>query len=683
MKWGASLEGQVRQTHLPKWKSLLPLFEAVMNAVQAIWEANPDDPKIQIVLHRDNDLLGSEDSPIAGFSVIDNGVGFHDLNMDSFNTAFSTYKVNQGGKGLGRLTWLKAFDEVDIRSRFFDADEGRGYERRLNFDLNYDPDHVETKLIEGTDTGTTVVLRGFSNPWQNEAPHDVEQLARRLCEHFVLVLMDEDCPAIEIIDGKNRTSVNGVFRRTFAAQSRRSNFQVRGQDFSVISFRISEPRSSRNRIVYCADNRAVITEPIDKFLPNFSGRLADENGESFVYLAVVTGKYLNERVNPARTDFILSEQEVDDAADERVKDSLFEEEIRRAEIREGVLDFVQEDLSEIIEQINDTKIRKIENYIEDEAPHYRILLRRVPEFIDRVPRDGTKSEIEFALHRELHALEVELKREGSRILSEGAKLDNYDDYERRIGEFLNNQNEIGVAALAQYVAHRRIILDLFRKAISRDQKDEKYPLERVVHHLIFPMRADTDDTLFSQQNLWILDERLNYHSFVASDRELRAIEGIGVEGSRTRPDLTIFDKKIRLSEGQQPITSLTIVEFKRPMRDDYDDDANPLVQVVDAVEEIRAGTAKDADGRPIKVLSPDIPVKCYIVSDITPKLEKQLKVWNATEMPGQEGYYGYHPTFRIYFEIMDYDTVLKNAERRNRVLFDKLNLLSAIGEPLP
>lgn len=682
MGWGASLQGQVRQTHLPKWKSLLPLFEAVMNAFQAIEEGDPSNPKVIINVHRENRLKIDEEPPIDGFTVVDNGIGFHDLNMDSFNTSFSTYKMDQGGKGLGRLTWIKAYGDIAIESRFFDPSDSKIYSRKFDFGINYNPDDVLTTAVENQRPGTSVTLRGFIDPWKGEVSADIEQLARRICEHFILILMDEKCPIVEIVDGSSRLSVNNIFEKNFRSRSSTATFDIRGKAFSLISFRISEPRSSRNRIVYCADKRSVITEPLDKYLPNFNGRMTDVAGNTFVYLAVVTGSYLNERVNPARTDFLLSEQEVDDlAGDEGFASDLFEEEIRRAEIRDGVLDFVQRDLSDILSDINNAKIRNIENYIKDEAPHYRILMKRAPEFIDRVPRGGTKNDIETALHKELHSLEVELKREGNKILAEAAKLDDYDEYERRIAEFLNNQNELGVAALAQYVAHRRIILDLFKKAISRDQKDNKYPLEKVVHHLIFPMRSDTDHVLFSQQNLWILDERLNYHSFVASDKELRAIEGLGVDGSKTRPDLTIFDKKIKLTEGDQPLTSLTIVEFKRPMRNDYDDDSNPIMQVVDCVEEIRNGKALDADGRQIQVLAAGIPVKCYLVCDITDRLKKQLKIWNATEMPGGEGYYGYHPSYKIYFEVMDYDTVLRNAERRNRMLFEKLNLLGDRNVP--
>ena len=37
-----------------------------------------------------------------------------DDNFDSFNTSFSDRKIGEGGKGLGRFTWLKALDRVEI-----------------------------------------------------------------------------------------------------------------------------------------------------------------------------------------------------------------------------------------------------------------------------------------------------------------------------------------------------------------------------------------------------------------------------------------------------------------------------------------------------------------------------------------------------------------------------------------
>jgi hypothetical protein len=111
------------------------------------------------------------------------------------------------------------------------------------------------------------------------------------------------------------------------------------------------------------------------------------------------------------------------------------------------------------------------------------------------------------------------------------------------------------------------------------------------------------------------------------------------------------------------------------MRDDYTDEENPLKQVVKTVLEIRSGEALDASGRKIKVASSEIPTNCFIVCDITPKLREQLADWDATPTPDGQGFYGYHRTHRLYYEISDYDQVLANAERRNQVLFERLNLL--------
>ena len=51
----------------------------------------------------------------------------------------------------------------------------------------------------------------------------------------------------------------------------------------------------------------------------------------------------------------------------------------------------------------------------------------------------------------------------------------------------------------------------------------------------------------------------------------------------------IFDCEFPLSDSPQPISSLTLVEFKRPMRDDYTDEENPLKQIVKTIQAIREG----------------------------------------------------------------------------------------------
>src|SRR5262245_48543673 len=121
----ASLTGRLRNTSLPKSRALLPLFEAVVNAIQAVDEvhgADMDSARIEVRIVRDQQLplpsgggpQAAIAPPIIGFVVTDNGEGFHDANMASFETLDSEYKSKHGCRGAGRLLWLKAFKKVEV-----------------------------------------------------------------------------------------------------------------------------------------------------------------------------------------------------------------------------------------------------------------------------------------------------------------------------------------------------------------------------------------------------------------------------------------------------------------------------------------------------------------------------------------------------------------------------------------
>ncbi len=242
-----NLRGQIRQTQLPKWKALLPLFEAVMNSFQAIQESDAGrDHKITITIERRSDLFQNESPPIVAFTVADTGVGFTDDNFDSFNTAYSEHKYERGGKGLGRFMWLKAFDSVNIHS-IFSAQDGHEppslWERDFRFGFDYDPDHAVARPIERGVAGTTVRLGDFRSPYAEQCPTNVEVLALRLAEHFILVLMQPSCPKIEIHDQGLRVSLNDVFRDHFSRDASSNTFQIGDRTFHVNGFRLTAPRA--------------------------------------------------------------------------------------------------------------------------------------------------------------------------------------------------------------------------------------------------------------------------------------------------------------------------------------------------------------------------------------------------------------------------------------------------------
>ena len=169
-----NLAGRVKNTRLPLTKGLLPLFEAVLNSIHAIEDAGitTDDGRIDITILRKpkQSSLSLDDSKhrgpdsledIVGFRIEDNGIGFTEDNMESFRTLDSDYKISKGGRGVGRLLWLKAFGVVKIESVFKDA--GTGFkQRRFQFDavsgiLNEHSEDMST----ATNTGSVVELDGF------------------------------------------------------------------------------------------------------------------------------------------------------------------------------------------------------------------------------------------------------------------------------------------------------------------------------------------------------------------------------------------------------------------------------------------------------------------------------------------------------------------------------------------
>ncbi|HEX9733644.1 MAG TPA: hypothetical protein VGG06_16855, partial [Thermoanaerobaculia bacterium] len=111
--------GRVTNLQLAPKAGLEPLFEAISNALHAIESRSSGRRSIRIRVDRDStaQLPLGDLAAITTFHIEDTGVGFTDENYDSFQRCDTTYKAHLGGKGVGRLFWLKAFKQVHV-SRF-------------------------------------------------------------------------------------------------------------------------------------------------------------------------------------------------------------------------------------------------------------------------------------------------------------------------------------------------------------------------------------------------------------------------------------------------------------------------------------------------------------------------------------------------------------------------------------
>jgi hypothetical protein len=118
---------------------------------------------------------------------------------------------------------------------------------------------------------------------------------------------------------------------------------------------------------------------------------------------------------------------------------------------------------------------------------------------------------------------------------------------------------------------------------------------------------------------------------------------------------------------------VTILEFKRPLRNDYTDEENPITQVFEYALKLKAGKALTGDGRPIQIRQ-DTPIYAYILCDPSAKLDTQAKFAQLKATPDQMGYFGYNPEVGVWVEIITFEKLVLDAEKRNAALFDQLNI---------
>ncbi|MDD9330823.1 MAG: hypothetical protein PV353_10775, partial [Bartonella sp.] len=87
-------------------------------------------------------------------------------------------------------------------------------------------------------------------------------------------------------------------------------------------------------------------------------------------------------------------------------------------------------------------------------------------------------------------------------------------------------------------------------------------------------------------------------------------------------------------------------------------------QVITYLEKIRTGDVHTLKGRPIN-LSGEVPGYCYIICDLTKKIKECCKHWNLIEKGDHMGYFGYHNGYKSYIEVISFDKLIADAEKRH------------------
>lgn len=681
------LKGRVKNVVLAKANGLLPLFEAVVNSIQAIEDRHglgdllKDVGKVDVHIKRQDGPKQSDPSPgrpperpISSFEIVDNGSGFNDENWAAFQVLDFTNKMRHGCRGVGRLAWLKAFSKVRIESWY--EQDGLVKGRFFQFSLNDGATLLDQPAEASADhIGSKVFLEGFQPRYAQAVEKTAEAIANRLLEHLLWNYVSSNgVPRITIHDDDAHEALilNEILNEKIFSDSESQDFEIKGEKFNVTHVRIRGKSSRRHVISYCASRRLVKEESLD--IPGLNNSISDEAGP-FQYAGYVVGDYLDQRVHPERTDIEMEEE----------TNGLFSDsEVSRADLRKALKPMVEEYLGETLLRNIAAGRERIGTYIENVAPQYLPIVKTFPIESMVVDPNISNAQLEKILHNKKYEVEQNLLEKGEKLLNPDMS-DNYDDYKDRVNDYLRELDQVKQSDLAAYVAHRRIVLDLLRIAM-RVQDDGGYAREEALHSLIMPMNSTSEQIeSLRGSNLWLIDERLAFHQhYLGSNKTLTSIPNTGANG-RERPDIAginlyewIHDNPHAFSNtGDGNQAEITIVEIKRPMRGGYGAgrESDPIEQAYDYLRLIRDGGVMDRTGRNIPNAD-RIPAYIYVVADLTPSMRKRCDNFGLNASPDGLSYFGYNPsaTIRAYTEVIDFQGILTYANERNAAFFQRLGL---------
>lgn len=653
-----------------------PIVEAIVNSIQAVKSKGEANGLVTVILKRNGqlELEGSQNSDrkIEEIQVRDNGIGFNEINRESFDTLYSDLKIDEGGKGFGRLTYLKYFDHVWINSVYRKKD---GTYWSFDFKMGDEKHFITNEASrpeETSQTGSTVRLSGLKK--KSAFNQSTKIIARNLVELLLPYFITDEysCPTIILMeeDESERITLNEYLSSKDAVIKElplfKSEFSLRGsestQDFKVRLFKIFSPGSKVSKVSLVADRREVETAFLHRYIPEFEDEFFEPSsnlespGKNYIVKAYVFGKYLDDNVSIERGGFNFRK--------DREENNQLYSEICQTEIEREAAKLANTAFSGEVASRLERKKAIIREYVEQQAPWHRETFKEVD--LNEFPMHPKPEEMEAVLHREQFKTEKKLRAQVKDILDKDEQSDESDETARAIAK---NISEKSKSELIHYVALRRYLLDLLAKRLEY-REDGKFHTEGAVHDIIFPRKKDTDRIPYEGHNLWILDERLSFTNYVSSDIPFDT-------GNTDRGDVIVYGHRVAMRGDNMASNPITIFEFKRPGRDDFADPSStedPIAQIVRYTNRIRDKKFKTPQGRPMEV-NGNTPFYGYVVCEITSKVEEWLEREKSfTPMPDGKGWFSYLSGPRIYIEVLSWDKVLNDAMLRNKIFFHKLGI---------
>lgn len=277
-----------------------------------------------------------------------------------------------------------------------------------------------------------------------------------------------------------------------------------------------------------------------------------------------------------------------------------------------------------------------------------------------------------------------IKEELDNIKSLNPKDKNYLSQLAKCADIVTKQMPIqNRSALTQYVARRGLVLNLFQKALNREleiQKEDNRNLdESILHNILFQQRTDAVEI----SDLWMLNEDFMLYTG-CSESELKNIKYKDEYLLKRDEELTqeqiVWRDSLGKKRYQCRIDTILFPDENKCVILEY---KSPNVLLTERITQVHNYASLIRNFAKDKF---DITMFYgYLIGNGVNEMDL---MFNGTGFkPSHDNNYYYSPNREIegawdkknrsgalYMEIITYDKLLERAFRRNKLLFDKLNI---------
>lgn len=569
----------------PSSEWAVPILEAVSNSLHATEELAAANRKIEIALIREGDdqatlLVDSQkDRPIVGFRVKDNGIGFTDENYNAFLTIDSRHKESKGGKGIGRLFWLKVFEVVTVKSVY--ADNGTRRYRGITFTKERLTPEGPSETSQ--DIVTEIEVKGLKHNYREHYKKYGSTLVKEIANEFLPYFILKGWPGHFTLSPTEKGSEQIGIKDSIHYLHSYATFEICGVQFKVNH--IINYSTDTNVVTFCASGRAVNKYKVDigDTLPRKVFR--DEEGKPFSYICMLESEYLDAKVSTERTHFNIPDNtsELLSGIDSENIDKATIVNRLKSEIEtflKPYLSVMAQDTAEVIKSV--------------QLSHPELKLLECTDEDLRGMLGATPIEVKKRLRLRLHELEDTASNEMDELikrLGTDTPID-YAEFSRNYAAELERYTSVGQSKLIAYVVYRKHVLTMLKAALEATPSGATAK-EEIIHRIIFPMQVEGPTFDFgSNHNLWVIDDRLATTDWIASDLAISKHGVLYSSDEGQEPDIVCYNLAYAddsTKDAQSRFAEIHIVEFKRPFV--LSAKRDPIQQIKDYVFALKTGKA--------------------------------------------------------------------------------------------